>query len=86
MTSLLTGLGGAWWMAKLHREQFLLAEENRELWQREWLRAEETESKWPYTEAIETSGKRFSSTKVLLLVLSGIAFIIGAVVALANGV
>lgn len=83
---LLTGLGGAWWMAKLHRDQFVSAEENREIWQSEWLQAEKADSKWPYTEVIEICGKRFSNSKVILLLISGAVLVTGATATLMNGV
>jgi len=82
LASLLVGLWGARRMAQLHDERFRFAEKCREEWQKEWERSEGTESQWPYTQEIEDSGRRWATAKFWLLVLAGITFAAGAVIAL----
>jgi hypothetical protein len=82
LASLLVGLWGARRMAHLHRRRFQFAESHRETWQKEWERSETTESQWPYTQEIENSGTRWATAKFSLLILAGVTFATGAVIAL----
>lgn len=82
MVSLFVGLWGARRMANLHYKQYLFAEQHRKIWQEQWEQSETIESKWPYTQEIEDSGSQFSAAKFWLLLLSGIAFAVGAITTL----
>lgn len=79
LLAILTSLGGALWMARLHYDIFYEAERDKTRWQKRWEASERIESEWPYSDCIKTSGKWLARCKVWLPLSSGLLFVIGAV-------
>jgi hypothetical protein len=75
--SLVASLGGAWYMADLHRKQYTYAESDTNRWRQEFTAAQDTVDPWPVTSRIENVGKVLRILRLLLPLLAGLIFLLG---------
>jgi hypothetical protein len=80
--SVLLALGAnmvvAYWMAKLHLNQFRYAEDNLNVWKEEFDKHGSSSHPWPFTQTIETVGLYSRRLKVWLPVVGAVLLFIGA--------
>ena len=77
LLTVLLSLVGALVMSFLHKCRFDDAETDRGKWRSEWESSERIPSRWPYSDAIETTGLVLRLVKVVLPIASGFCFVGG---------
>lgn len=78
ITSLFLSLLGAFVVTTITRNEFYVAVSDRAAWKARWECSERIDSEWPFTHALDSWAKAFAWIRLILPLVAGLCFVLGA--------